>query len=418
MSIFDRIFSSLKKEVQNLSEEPQNVICFCVLCAGSIVRNIGDEFFPIIESSLGGRLSDPDRQQVSREIALAMVSSARMPENDMMLRYFGCGQDVIREIIIMLMLSEGGDARNTSEQLPYSQHSDENRVRLIININEILSRKFTGVVEKLHAGKFTKEFNDMASEAVDGTFTGFKRVDRNQVISRTLGLVNNLSPRGQAIVREYARRMAAPSSGRQSTDSKAIKIRAKDGQLPVKFLLETIARVSSRFLAEADSRKWKTAAGMPLLPGQTLSDSRQFAAYKAGFMMLSIAAHLENVASSKICPLDDLLSEIVNRLVTKEMKNIDEEARRLGFKGSADNQPNTSMVEAYFNLMRLYAKNAVTCATAMQTEVQFPLHKLYETLGPDFGGQSDESTLAQRYDSLVKPLITDLRRELVEGIAN
>jgi hypothetical protein len=46
----------------------------------------------------------------------------------------------------------------------------------------------------------------------------------------------------------------------------------------------------------------------------------------------------------------------------------------------------------------------------------FPFRPLYEKLGPAFGLQTDEVTLAARFDGVVQPLIADLRRELAAAL--
>ena len=52
------------------------------------------------------------------------------------------------------------------------------------------------------------------------------------------------------------------------------------------------------------------------------------------------------------------------------------------------------------------------CVEALQSGSPWPLHKFYQFLGPGFGHQSNEATLAARFDPVVLPMLAELRREL------
>jgi hypothetical protein len=69
--------------------------------------------------------------------------------------------------------------------------------------------------------------------------------------------------------------------------------------------------------------------------------------------------------------------------------------------------------DATSKLVDIYAKNARHCAEAMQVNTRWPLHEMYRSIAPGFGQQSDEATLATRFDPVILPILTKLRRELV-----
>jgi serine/threonine protein kinase len=52
------------------------------------------------------------------------------------------------------------------------------------------------------------------------------------------------------------------------------------------------------------------------------------------------------------------------------------------------------------------------CVEALQMDARWPLHEFYRSIAPDFGHQSDEATLAARFDPVILPMLTKLRREL------
>lgn len=203
---------------------------------------------------------------------------------------------------------------------------------------------------------------------------------------------------------------------REQAEAEIRSLRAQVAKHRLGHLMALTEQAAGKFLTEADARGWETHPGMPLLGFQTLAEWRRNEAFKAGYMMVAIAVGLEGLIGKNGYPLDGLFAEVGAALTRQQMKMLEAEMRGDGFTGEFDPRPNPNLRRAVFNLVVLYTRTAKECVEAIQSGSPFPWHGLYESLGPGFGRQADEATLAGRFDAVVPPLVAELRQELRNGL--
>lgn len=199
---------------------------------------------------------------------------------------------------------------------------------------------------------------------------------------------------------------------RERAEVEIRKLRSQVAKHRLAYLMALTERVAGSFLMEADARGWETHPGMPLLGFQNLAEWRRNEAFKAGYMMVAIAVGLEGLAGKDGYSLDDFFAEVGAALTRQQMEMLEREMRGDGFTGEFDHRPDLKLRRAVFDLVALHARKAKECVVAIKNGSAFPWQCLYETLGPGFGRQADEATLAARFDGVVQPLVAELRREL------
>jgi hypothetical protein len=440
---FDRLLNPAWHRIGRLNSQEAFEVCVLVLVHGYLRAVLRDEFVAHFERLFGREapiaiqqgafgllvrdaqnrpsIGPEIRERLIDEIELGCLScSMGVQFNILQLEVFrpeemieGVGCIALAEINSRL----GRKEPTVLAKSGYSRDLDECRVQIALSWMRLTSLQDPVFANMLSCLFFESRWKAFCDGFAKGFSTGLNRIDREAAFARARQDCARLSPMGAALISnlgDMIERRRATTSTAHSLEWEQIEggARRATPKRSQELLQAVINSTGQRILAEADARGWQTHPDLPIAMRLTLADFRRSEAHHAGFMMVAIAIQLEGLAARDDYNLGDLESAFASALAKKEHDLIEDEARRLGFAESVKRPCDSELSRAVARLVGLHAKNARHCVEALQSGSQWPHHEFYQFLGPVFGGQSEEATLAARFDPVLLPMLAELRQQL------
>src|SRR5579871_6579725 len=253
MKLFERLFSSLSQEVGKLKERDKRFVLACVALSGFAIQSAEEHLLPPFEVALGSSVGPPKKAKVLAEFALGFLACCEFPKGNTAIEFFGREPDFAREMIGMLVLSRSDDVRQTLDSTHYSRNPDETRVQVLLAALRILGLSYGSQNQALARSDFDSRWKVTVESFIPGAILGFSRIPRDVYVERAMRDVRSLSARGEAIAREFIRRVqktaASPNeSSRSGSGSELVRIALPTDQF-VRLLMGGIVRLTDEQLS-------------------------------------------------------------------------------------------------------------------------------------------------------------------------
>lgn len=203
MGYFSNLFSSFKSRVKNQSLMTQKRVVLVVSVAGFAQRSVEDSLLPILESDSGIQIPQDLKKKIVAELALAFISSARISASPNLDNFWGMEPEMLREILVIMILSENGDERQVLENLKYSSNHDEARVQVLLFVENLIDVDSGSLIERLNSSTFGFVWNGLVTDFIDGSLTAMNRNPLNYVLEAAFDRLEALAPRSKSIVEGF-----------------------------------------------------------------------------------------------------------------------------------------------------------------------------------------------------------------------
>lgn len=208
IGVFRNLFLPLQFRFKKMDTLMQNRVAISVSLAGFASRSAEDQLLPMLLPGLGIKIPSKTKRKIVTELAIGIVACLRIPAKTVLNDVWGLEGEALRQMMAMLVLSEGGDSRHVLENTQYSSNPDEARAQVLLAVIRLAGIKDDNIITRLNTREFSKEWNGFASTFVDGAITGFHRAPRTAAIKSVAGKLGRLTPRSLTLVEELIKRCA------------------------------------------------------------------------------------------------------------------------------------------------------------------------------------------------------------------
>ena len=212
MELSSNTSSSLGIKFKRLDPKAQSGIFFCLSLSAFLQHCIGNDFVPIIETTVKTPCVGVQRKEIVSELATAMLASCDFQNDKAFADLFGCDPELLRGITVMLVLADSDEPKKVLEKTSYTRNGNEARIQAVSAVMRILGVSDKELIGQLNGIAFAKRWNEFSTTLIPGVLTGMKGWAHSSMIDATLQRIGSLSPWSEAVLQEYIKKIMAKVS--------------------------------------------------------------------------------------------------------------------------------------------------------------------------------------------------------------